>query len=420
MSDINKNYKKDQESDSESNSELDSETDIESSSVSQTESDLEAELNGKKETNKEKNKQTNKEKNNQTKNKELSLEKKIEKLCQELNLVLKKNNFNSLDGELITIRFSDPHAYITLKIGECQLSCIYWRIKFTSEYLTYKKYKDGDKVKLEGFFTASKKNLNIYFDVRSMSKIGLGDYLALHNEYRKKIIELGWDQNKRQIQKFPSFISIITAIDGAAIHDILESFRSDGFVGKILIVNAVVQGKSCPQSVISKIDWVEKNYPESDIMMVTRGGGSYEDLVGFSDWDLVTKIKNTNFITMSAIGHQIDNQLSDEVSDYKFATPSLGAKFITSIQKEYINKFEYFKSVVKFYNNKLKETNEILKKIESNYSKIIFDYKIKEVKEKLYKYSSFVKNKITSYHNAKNNYLSLISNTQPKIIKNGI
>ena len=113
--------------------------------------------------------------------------------------------------------------------------------------------------------------------------------------------------------------------------------------------------------------------------MITRGGGGYEDLVGFSNWDLLIKISKTTFITLSAVGHQIDNQLSDEVSDYKFATPSLGAKFI--IEKQ--NSFKDFvTSTIILLNDVLEKYSSLKLKfneITLNYSNILRKYEIKNM-----------------------------------------
>ena len=351
--------------------------------------------------------------------KKISIEDNLESLYKELNAILLSNKLRSIVGELISFKISGYNAYISVKISDYQINCNFWQITKAKDFTTYKSLKEGDKIKLDGYFSILQKGFSVYFNVKSMGKVGLGDYLALHDLNRKKIKELGWDSNKQIIDKFPYSIGIITAIDGAAIQDILQAFKLDNFIGNIIIINAIVQGKNCPQSVISKIDWAEQNYPDLDLLMITRGGGSFEDLVGFSDWELIKKIQTCKLITISAVGHQIDNQLSDEVSDYKFATPSLGAKFITSRQQFYIDNFKNFKSMIKLYENKIKEGNERICQINNSYSKIISNYNLKEIKEKLYKYSSYVKNLSNKYHIAKNTFLNITSNAQPKILKFG-
>ncbi len=353
------------------------------------------------------------------KDKELTLEESLEYIYKDLHAVLLSSKLRSIIGELISLKISGNNAYITIRISDYQINCNFWQIVKSKDLGIYKSFKDGDKIKLDGNFSILQKSFSVYFNVKSMSKLGLGDYLALHALNRKKISELGWDQNKKTIRKFPYSIGIITSIDGAAIQDILQAFKSDNFIGNIIIINAIVQGKQCPQSVISKIKWVENNYPYLDLLMVTRGGGSFEDLVGFSDWDLVSSIHKCKIPTLSAVGHQIDNQLSDEVADYKFATPSLGAKFITSLQKDYISEVKNYKNILKYYEQKITESKNKLEIISENYKNIISNYDLDEIKKKVYKYTKYVRNKIEKYHSAKNLYYILISKIQPKILKAG-
>ncbi len=361
-----------------------------------------------------------KEEIKEIKSKQLTSEEVINNIYVDLNATLQSNKCESLTGEIITFRYSDPNAYITIKILDYQINGIFWSITKSKNIQEYKKLEDGDKVKIHGNFSISKKNLSIYFNIKSNEKIGLGDYLQLHNQMRNKIIELGWDKDKLKLTKFPYNIGIVTAIEGAAIQDILQTFRTDNFVGNIHIINAIVQGKSCPNSVIQAIEFLELNHPNLDLVLVTRGGGSYEDLVGFSDWDLVTKIKNTNFITMSAIGHQIDNQLSDEVADYKFPTPTFAAKFIVETQKRYFNKYYQYKDLVDNVENKYNTSKINLIYIVENVSQIIENYNIKEYKEKLYKFSSKINQILNKYNSAKKSYYNFITNMKPTIIKNGI
>lgn len=351
--------------------------------------------------------------------KEISIEDNLEFLYKELNAVLLSNKLKSLIGELISFKISGYNAYISIKISEYQINCNFWQITKSKDLTIYKSFKEGDKIKLDGYFSILQKSFSVYFNVKSMGKVGLGDYLALHDLNRKKIKELGWDSNKKILDKFPYTVGIITAIEGAAIQDILQAFKLDNFIGNIIIINAIVQGKQCPQSIISKIEWAEQNYPNLDVLMITRGGGSFEDLVGFSNWELVKRIKTSKLITLSAVGHQIDNQLSDEVADYKFATPSLGAKFITGLQQSYIDNLKNCKLMINFYETKIKESKERIGLVAKSYDKIISNYNLKEIREKLYKYSAYVKNKINSYHQAKSKYLNMITSIQPKILKAG-
>ncbi len=345
----------------------------------------------------------------------LTPEQNLNLLYDELYKVLLKSDCKCISGELISYKQSDANAYISIKIFGFQISCIFWQISKSSNYSFYKNFKDGDKIKFEGNFSILKKNFSIYFNIKSMEKVGIGDYLALHNELRKMISDMELDKNKKILKKFPYNIGIVTSIEGAAIQDILQTLKLDNFIGKVTIVNAVVQGKSCPQSVISGLSYFENNNNDVDLVLITRGGGSFEDLVGFSDWELVNKISKTNLITLSAVGHQIDNQLSDEVADYKFATPSIAAKFIVEKQKEFIDRYINFKNILDFYKDKYIKSLIKFQKINENYDSILENFSISEIKDKLYKYSTMVKDKLQNYNSAKKSYYNYAVDLKPTL-----
>jgi len=264
---------------------------------------------------------------------------------------INKIKINNIKGEIISIKFSGKHTYITLKEEDYNLQCIGWS-------KNYQDVKDGDKIEINGSINILKTNFSIYFKIDNLKKIGTGDYLQEISNFKTKLINLNWHLNKKKLNIFPYTIGIITAIEGAAIQDILQTFKLDNFIGNIIIKNTIVQGKNSSTSIINNIKYF--NDINLDLLLITRGGGALEDLISFSDWDVLTEIHNSKHITISAVGHQTDNQLSDDVSDYKFATPSIGAKYIVEEQKRYINIYEKLKL----------KTDELLDKLNTSYEKL--------------------------------------------------
>jgi exodeoxyribonuclease VII large subunit len=328
----------------------------------------------------------------------------------------------TLECEIVSFKYSDVNAYISLKVGTSQVSGIFWRIQYTNKYDEYKKLKDGDKVKVQGNFSVLKKNLSIYFNIKSISKIGTGDYLSLHNELRQKIVAMGWNLNKKVLTCMPYTIAIVTALEGAAIQDILQTLKLDNFIGKVLIKNAIVQGKQCGQSVIAGIKYFEEinKKIKIDVLLITRGGGSYEDLVGFSDWELLEYFNKCNLLKFSAIGHQIDNQLTDEIADYKFATPSIAAKYIVECQQNYFTKYINFKNHVSMLNSKYEETIKYFETVRNNYGNIVNNYTRKEMMQKLQKFSGFINTTLKQYYDAQKIFFDEVHKIKPTILKNGV
>lgn len=332
----------------------------------------------------------------------------IQKITDFLYDIIAETSFNEITGEIISIKPSDKHLYLTIKNQDYQINCIFWNN-------TPDKIKNGDKIKITGFLSIMKKNLSIYFNVKKIEKIGSGDYMHSFVELKNKIINLGWAQNKKSITPFPYNIAIITSLEGAALQDILQTFKLDSCIGNIYLKNAIVQGKQCPSSVISAIKYFNDNFNNIDVLFITRGGGSNEDLIGFSDFNLLQEINSCKFVTISAVGHQIDNQLSDIVCDYNFATPSIAAKFIVEKQKTYIDNIKLFKNNLNKLFDKFNETKIIFANIDySNKLKCIED---KEIKDKLLLYKNNLNYILSLYNRTKVQFLNNISSIKPSIYK---
>ena len=343
----------------------------------------------------------------------------ISKIYQDVYSSVTKYKFCKITGEIIKFKISDGNAWIDIKFKEYQITGVFWKMINDSNYKNLREMKSGDQIKFNGNFNIMKKNLNIYFNIKSMEKYGKGDYLDMYDKYRLKIKELGLGISKKKLKIFPYKIGIITAIEGAAIQDILQTFKLDNYKGDVIIKNAIVQGSQCPTSIINSIEWFEQKYlSQIDLLMITRGGGSYDDLIGFSNWDLLIKISNTPFITFSAVGHQIDNMLSDEVADYKFATPSIGAKFIVETQQYYIKylselKYSLSNIINNYHNSKIK-----FNLITSEYQNIIKNYDIKKMTFILKKYQNTLNKILLKYISVRNNFYSQLSNIKPTITRN--
>ena len=153
------------------------------------------------------------------------------------------------------------------------------------------------------------------------------NYLINKEKYEK----LGYFNNQKELPKFIKNIGILTALDGAAIHDIMFVLNKNQYKGNVYIKNSIVQGNMCPQSIVSGIDFFEINKKLNiDVLLITRGGGSIEDLMGFSDPLVIEKLYSCKFYTVSAVGHETDFMLSDFVCNLRCPTPSIAAETLSS------------------------------------------------------------------------------------------
>lgn len=345
----------------------------------------------------------------------------INNIYQDLLKSLSKYKYGMIIGEIIKFKISDGNAWIDIKFKDNQITGVFWKIINDWNYTNLKNIKPGEQIKFYGDFTIMKKNLNIYFKINSMEKFGKGDYLDLYEQYRIKIKDLNLGLPKKFLNIFPYNIGIITALEGAAIQDILQTFKLDNFIGNIIIKNTFVQGSQCPNSIIKSIEWFEQNYSSQiDLLMITRGGGSYEDLVGFSNWDVLIKLSNCPFITLSAVGHQIDNQLTDEICDYKFTTPSIGAKFIVETQQKYKFNLQKYTNLLNDIMTNYSNNKSKFNIIHSNYSNIINNYDIKYISIKLKKYQYAINNILSKYSDLKHKFFTRLTKLKPTITRNEI
>jgi exodeoxyribonuclease VII large subunit len=139
-------------------------------------------------------------------------------------------------------------------------------------------------------------------------------------------------------------ILLLTSESGAAIHDFIYALDNNHSKLDYDIIDVPVQGRMCPLNIINEINKIKDNY---DAIVITRGGGSFEDLFGFSQPELIEAIHNFDQPVISAIGHQVDTSLLDLVSDCCCPTPSLAAQYIIDTNKKFINELEEIRDDIK-------------------------------------------------------------------------
>ena len=154
----------------------------------------------------------------------------------------------------------------------------------------------------------------------------------------------------------------MTSKEGAAIQDVLFVLKNNFVFSKIYIYNCRVQGNECHKEVCNGINYFQNK--NIDVIIVTRGGGSYEDLFEFSHKSIIKTIHNSKIFTVSAVGHQVDYMLSDFVSDYRAPTPSIAGEFISNIQNKFLDNL----------NQKIEECNNIVDNIINNIKFKISNY----------------------------------------------
>jgi exodeoxyribonuclease VII large subunit len=241
--------------------------------------------------------------------------------------IIKKNVNEKLKiiGEISNFKLSKANAFFTLKDEEATISVVVWNY-------SQRKYnfENGNKIKATGQLTIFNKSGTYNFNASKLELIGTGDLYKEYMSLKDFYTDIGYFDEQRK-KKLPSNISklgILTALDGAALQDFLYVLKKNHFVGTVYVQNCQVQGKDCPRSVVEGLKKLDTQ--NLDVIVISRGGGSFEDLFGFSDTKIIEAIYESKTCTISAIGHEIDFMLSDFVADIRAPTPSIAGEIVCS------------------------------------------------------------------------------------------
>jgi exodeoxyribonuclease VII large subunit len=247
-------------------------------------------------------------------------------------------------GEVSNLRAqSSGHIYFTLKDAGAQLSCVLFR----GEPAPHRELlRDGQKLNLLGDFTVYEPRGQYQMVVRSIEMHGTGALQLAFERLKQKLQAEGLfaPERKRPLPRYPQRIGLVTSPTGAAIRDVLHVIgrRQPGL--EILVASCRVQGEGAAQEIACAIrllnEWgfgpgpsVASRRPlpdrKLDLILVTRGGGSLEDLWAFNEEVVARAIFESAIPIVSAVGHEIDFTISDFVADARAATPSAAAEVIT-------------------------------------------------------------------------------------------
>jgi exodeoxyribonuclease VII large subunit len=242
-------------------------------------------------------------------------------------------------GEITNLRFqSSGHIYFTLKDADAQLSCVLFRGEAQADRSLL---QDGRKVTLRGEVTLYEPRGQYQLRVTKVELQGIGALQAAFEKLKEKLKAEGLfaPERKRPLPRYPQRIGLVTSPTGAAIRDVLHVVERRNPSLEIILAPCRVQGAGAAEEIAGAIQLLnEFNAAQSvggdqpmalDLILVTRGGGSLEDLWAFNEEVLARAIFTSALPVVSAVGHEIDFTISDFVADLRAATPSAAAEIIT-------------------------------------------------------------------------------------------
>jgi exodeoxyribonuclease VII large subunit len=240
-------------------------------------------------------------------------------------------------GEISNLRAqSSGHIYFSLKDASAQLSCVCFRddARSSRHLLT-----DGAKVVLKGDVTVYEARGQYQLIVTSVELEGVGALQVAFEKLKQKLAAEGLfaPERKRVLPELVQRLGLVTSPTGAAIRDVLHVIGRRNPSLEIIFTSCRVQGQGAADEIAGGIQQLnefskaegEKGKAGINAILVTRGGGSLEDLWAFNEEVVARAIFNSQLPVVSAVGHEIDFTISDFVADLRAATPSAAAELLT-------------------------------------------------------------------------------------------
>ena len=264
-----------------------------------------------------------------------------------------------LEGELSGVTYyKSGHLYFNLKDRDAQIKCVAFKYKFKR---IAEDLKDGDSVKLFGDVGFYENRGDFQILVRHIEKKNeLGELFIKLEQLKKELGEAGYFdlKHKKPLPKYPKNIGVVTAYTGAALQDIIKTVKKRDNTINIYAYPAKVQGVGAEAEIIKGIKTLNK-IEEIDLIIAGRGGGSIEDLWAFNDKDVALAFFNSKKPIISAVGHEIDNLLSDLTADARAATPTQAVELSVP---ERVKVLETLDDRKRYLNSVIRNQIEILKK----------------------------------------------------------
>ncbi len=236
----------------------------------------------------------------------------------------------TVEGEISNWRPSGSgHCYFTVKDAGAQLSAVMFRRQ--ASLLRFQP-RDGDAVKLHGQLSVYESRGQMQLIAEWMQQAGLGALLAEVQRLKEALRREGLFDRKRALPPFPRCIGVITSLQGAALRDIVKVCRRRHASVQLLIYPAAVQGPNCPAEIAAGLRWFNAHPDHAEVVLVARGGGSWEDLHGFDHEGVARAIAACSLPVITGIGHATDSTIADAAADVCAPTPSAAAELLTSAQ----------------------------------------------------------------------------------------
>jgi len=257
----------------------------------------------------------------------------VSTLSEEIKNLLETHfDFVWVEGEISNFRSPlSGHFYMVLKDEKAQIRSVMFRPQ--TRYLKFMP-QDGMKVIVRGRVAIYEPRGEYQVILDYMEPLGVGALALAFEQLKKKLAAQGIfdDSVKKPLPFLPQRVAVITSPTGAAVRDFLKIIRRRFANLEIIVVPVKVQGEGAAAEMVEALDLVNREL-DVDVIVLTRGGGSLEDLWAFNQEELALAIRASRVPVVSAVGHEIDVTISDLAADLRAPTPS-GAAELLVVEKE--------------------------------------------------------------------------------------
>jgi exodeoxyribonuclease VII large subunit len=245
-----------------------------------------------------------------------------------------------VEGEVTELRRNArwQSVFFTLKDpndGAC-LGVTIARSRFDSLRLDL---SDGERVHVFGRPELFEAKGDFRMRALSIERFGLGDHLAALERLKKKLAADGLFERKRPLPFLPRRIGLVTGNDAAAKRDVLATITARFPAARVVVAETYVQGPFAAAAMVEALRGVGAA-PDVDVVVLTRGGGSFEDLLPFSDERLVRAVAACPVPVVSAVGHEQDMPLCDLAADARASTPTAAARLVVPDAAELLERLD--------------------------------------------------------------------------------
>lgn len=258
----------------------------------------------------------------------------VTEVTQAVKSKLEDGEFKNIQvsGEISNFsQYASGHMYFKLKDEQCTLNAVMF--KGRNQYLDFRP-ENGSKVSAVGDINVYEARGEYQLIVNRMEPDGLGELHIAYEKLKQRLAEEGIfsEEHKKPLPSMPESIGLITSGNGAAVEDMKRILGARFPIAKVTVFPSLVQGEQAPASICRAIRYADSK--GLDLLICGRGGGSFEDLIAFSDESVVRCVYSCKTPIISAVGHETDFALSDFSADVRASTPSRAAELAVPDRNE--------------------------------------------------------------------------------------